>query len=128
LKHDEAAAAATALLAGAHVWEVQFQAMSWVIVLSRSENGRCRQFRISSDSDVSADSAAFVDMERDAGATMRLLHGLIDGVVERVEALGPMHYRIVFDAKTLVVREQGGIVDNAMIVAESPRGDWILCG
>jgi hypothetical protein len=128
LKHDEAAAAATALLAGARVWEVHFQAMSWVLVLSRSEEGRYREFRVSSDSDISADGASFVDMERDAGAAMLILHGLIDSIVEQIEALGPMHYRIVFDGKTLEVREQGQIVDNAMIVAESPRGEWILCG
>ena len=125
---NEAAAAATALLTGARVAEVRFQAMSWVIILGRSEGGRHREFRISSDSDISADGVSFVDMERDAGATMRILHGLIDGVVQAVEALGPMHYRIVFDDKALVVCERGQIVDNAMIVAESPSGDWILCG
>jgi hypothetical protein len=40
-----------------------------------------------------------------------------------------MHYRVVFDGAVLIVREQGQVVDNAMIVADSPgRGEWILCG
>jgi hypothetical protein len=126
--HNEAAEAATALLAGACVQEVRFQAMSWKFILGRPDNRRYREFHVYADCEVSADGLHFVDMERDIAAVMTLLHGLIGNVAQEVFALGPRHYRIAFDGKDLIVRDREKTVDNAMVVAESPGGPDIFCG
>ncbi len=128
LNHSDAALAATRLLGGARVQEVAFQALSWRLLLTRPLDGRTREFVISSDSDISADGERFVDMERDIVTAMALLHGLIGNVVQEVQALGPMHYRIVLEDQTLVVRELSEAVDNAMKVYEHPPGEEIFCG
>ena len=127
-EHNEAAEAATALLAGACVQEVRFQAMSWKFILGRSDSGRYREFHVYSDCEVSADGLNFVDMERDIAGVMTLLHGLIGKVAQEVVALGPMYYRIAFGGKNLIVRDQEKIADNAMVIAECPGGPDIFCG
>ena len=128
LSHSDAAVAATRLIAGACVQEVAFGPVSWSLLLTRSQDGCTREFGISSDSEISADGDQFVDMERDLAAAMVLLHSLIGSVVQEVQALGAMHYRIVLDDKTLIVRELSNVVDNAMTVYERPPGEEIFCG
>jgi hypothetical protein len=128
LNHNDAAVAATRLIVGACVQEVAFGPVSWSLFLTRSQDGSTREFGISSDSEISAHEDHFVDMERDLAAAMVLLHGLIGSVVREVQALGAMHYRIVLDEKTLIVRELSNVVDNAMTVYERPPGEEIFCG
>jgi hypothetical protein len=127
-EHNEAAEAATALLAGACVQEVRFQAMSWKFILGRPDNGRYREFHVYSDCEVSADGLHFVDMERDIAAVMTLLYGLIGNVAQEVVALGPMYYRIAFDGKDLIVRDEEKTIDSAMVIAECHGGPGIFCG
>jgi hypothetical protein len=126
--HNEAAAASTALLAGACVQDVRFQAMSWKFILGRPDNGRHREFAVYSDCEVSVDGLHFVDMERDVAAVMKHLHGLIGNVAQEVVALGPLHYRIAFDGKDLIVLDREKAVDNAIVIAERPGGPDIFCG
>lgn len=126
--HGEAAVAATKLLAGARVREVRLREMWWMLALSHNKDGALRQFRVSSGASISADGGPFVDLEHEPVAVLTMLYGLIDCVVREVEALAPMHYRLVFDDKSLSVLEQSAMVDNAMVVSEHPNGVDIFCG